>query len=88
MGISTNLPSERVIQKVARRANADPLDLPPLYFAIDPDALDAAVEGLAEGEIQFQYAGHRVTVHDDGTISLSEGPTSGREDADLVTTET
>ncbi|SFC27959.1 hypothetical protein SAMN05444422_106193 [Halobiforma haloterrestris] len=34
-------PSERIIDAVAALTNEDPLELTPLYEAVDPDALDA-----------------------------------------------
>lgn len=79
------LPSERVVQEVSRRDGTDPLELPPLYSAIDPDALDAAVEGMAEGAVRFRYAGYSVTVRSDGTVSVTDRLPSGRVAAEPAT---
>lgn len=78
-------PSERVPQEVAQRANTDPLELPPLYFAIDPDALDAAIEGIEEGKVEFRYAGHRVAVHSDGAVSVIDEPASEKRSTEPPT---
>lgn len=50
------------------------MELPPLYEAVDPDALNAVVSGLSEGQVEFPYAGYDVTVYGDGTITLEERP--------------
>lgn len=54
--------SEAVVATVADRADADPTDLPPLYGAIDPDALDAIFRDGRPGRVSFGYAGYEVTV--------------------------
>lgn len=64
--------SERVVWDVASATDSDPSELPPLYGSIDPDALDALVGRMAAGEIRFEYAGHDVSVRDDGSIDLVE----------------
>lgn len=64
--------SERVIQAVATTSSADPLELPPLYDAVDPDALDSLVTEMTDGEVVFAYAGYEVTVRSDGTIMVDE----------------
>lgn len=64
--------SERVVQRVAAAAGEDVLEMPPLYETVDPDALDSLVDDLRDGEVAFDYAGYRVTVTSDGTITLDE----------------
>lgn len=72
----------RVIHAVAEHSGTDPTDLPPLYEAVDPDALDAlfgptAADDTREGgEVSFIYAGYRVRVP------------MGREPDIMVTEET
>lgn len=78
--------SERVIQKISTASGTDALELPPLYDAIEPDALDTLVEGMADGEVSFTYAGYDVTVASDATISLRERP-AGDSAADAAVTE-
>lgn len=61
---STNSLTVTVVEQIANRENVDPLELPPLHDAIDPEALDAlfdkpdsAVDGIA-----FHYHGYEVVV--------------------------
>lgn len=70
--------SEAVVATVADRAGADPIDLPPLYDAIDPDALDAIFRDGRPGRVSFEYVGYEVTVcgRDQVTV-VCEAPTSG-----------
>jgi len=70
--------SERVVERVAAESNRDALELPPLYDAVDPDALDALVEGLSEGEVEFCYAGYEVSVNSDGAVAAIERPAGER----------
>lgn len=66
--------SGMVVRHVATATDSNPLELPPLYEAIDPDSLDSLVEGMAEGELSFAYAGHRVSVDSVGTVSVDVRP--------------
>ena len=54
-----------VVDAVAACENVDPVDLPPLYEAVDTDALNAVFRSLTDGEISFSYAGYDVTLHSD-----------------------
>ncbi|MXR21494.1 HalOD1 output domain-containing protein [Halobacterium bonnevillei] len=78
--------SERVIQKVATASGTDALELPPLWDAIEPDALDTLVAGMVDGEVSFAYAGYDVTVTSDETISLQERP-AGDSTVEVAATE-
>lgn len=60
--------AERIVQAVADSTDDDALELPPLYDTIDPEALDALVTRISDGEVSFNYAGQRVTVQSDGTV--------------------
>lgn len=71
VGMDTRGVSEQIISEVANRTNADPMDLPPLYESIDPDALEALFAptksgGIRFGRVEFPYAGYDVTVEFDG----------------------
>lgn len=59
-------PSTRVVEAVAEIEGADQTEIPALYEAIDPDALNA----LAEDGVQlsFDYAGYRIEVSGTGII--------------------
>jgi hypothetical protein len=70
MGASPSGISERVVHEVAAAKRTEPTELPPLYEAVDPDALDACVGGMLGGEVTFQYAGCTVTADNDGRIRV------------------
>lgn len=56
----------RVVMDTARVAGVDPLELPPLLDAVDPEALDQLFartnDAVRRGSIEFPYAGYTVTV--------------------------
>ncbi|MBX0284787.1 HalOD1 output domain-containing protein [Haloarcula salinisoli] len=70
--------SQAVVEAVAARAGVDPLELEtPLYDAIDPDELDALLEGTNRGgrspvEVTLRYNGYMVTVDGDLTVTITE----------------
>ncbi|WP_458191031.1 HalOD1 output domain-containing protein [Haladaptatus sp. NG-WS-4] len=60
---------------IAARDGPDPSECPPLYEAIDPDALDTLFaplhrESERHGKVIFEYCGYEVTFHADRTIEL------------------
>ncbi|ODR80855.1 hypothetical protein BG842_02515 [Haladaptatus sp. W1] len=60
---------------IAARDGPDPSECPPLYEAIDPDALDTLFaplhrESERNGKVMFEYCGYLVTVHADRTVEL------------------
>ncbi len=64
--------SERVIHAVADREGVSPLDISPLFDAIDPDALDRLyAPDRAGATVEFQYAEYQVTVTDGGHVELT-----------------
>lgn len=66
---ASDRPSEAVITAVAAETGRDPLELPQLYAAVDPDALDALFEdsrgGTGEIVVSLTYAGYTVRVTGD-----------------------
>ncbi|WP_458206687.1 HalOD1 output domain-containing protein [Haladaptatus sp. NG-SE-30] len=70
--------SDAVVEAVAEAASRDPLDLQPLYDAIDPDALDALwSERRLQGDddlpyISFEYTGYEVEVRQNQTVVVRE----------------
>lgn len=84
--------SDRVVDAVARAAETDPLSLtPPLYEAVDPDALDELCRHSDfEGTVTFDYLGYRVAVDGAGRVTVEEdargdavdGTARGRESVD------
>jgi hypothetical protein len=78
-GVDRGLPTaQRVVRAVSSRLGVDSLDLPPLYDAVDPDALDALFSdppGMSwsrTGTVSFEYATCTVFVHGDGTIVVED----------------
>lgn len=55
--------STAIVIELADRTDREIDELPPLYDAIDPTALDRLVDG-ADGSVSitFEYAGHRIAV--------------------------
>lgn len=60
-----------VVREVAAREDKDPVALsPPLYDAIDPDALDALYPHGDVESLTFTYHGYSITIAGDGSIDL------------------
>jgi hypothetical protein len=60
---------------IAARDGPDTSECPPLYDAIDPDALEKLFAPLSRGgerrgKVMFEYCGYRVTVHADRTVEI------------------
>lgn len=68
--------ADRVVTEVADLAGVDPLDLPVLFDRVDPDALNMLVDGLDDGEVEFDYAGYEVVVDSAGTVDVERASTS------------
>lgn len=73
--------SHRVIEMVAAEVDTDPVELPPLYETIDPEALDALFassfsHGPLVGQVAFTYGGCEITVSydDELVITVEEQP--------------
>lgn len=72
-------PSETVIRdvvsEVALREGVGPLDLPPLYDAVDLDALDGLLTGgsITDGAVTFRYCGYDVTIDADRNVTVGDG---------------
>ncbi|UTF54005.1 HalOD1 output domain-containing protein [Natronosalvus rutilus] len=69
-------PAQAIIDAVAAADGCDPLSLPPLFDAIDPDALNGLVAQPRSGPerrswaLSFEYGGWLVTVDADRRIVL------------------
>ncbi|WP_207588185.1 HalOD1 output domain-containing protein [Halomontanus rarus] len=71
--------SEAVVETVASVSGVDPVELDPLYYTIDPDALDAlfaprpaAGDLPRDVRLSFSYVGLRVTVTAAGRIIVED----------------
>lgn len=62
--------SEAVVQAVGEVDDTDPVDLPPLYDQIDPDALENLFRDVSNGVVAFDYHDYTVLVRADGTASV------------------
>nr|WP_273742503.1 HalOD1 output domain-containing protein [Natrinema soli] len=70
---SKNTPVFAVVSAVADAEDVDPVELPPLYEAIDPEALNdlcTSRSGSSVGKVEFQYAGHDVVVRGTGEVEV------------------
>lgn len=78
----TRLATNAVVTAVATAADTDPLELPPLWSVLDPDALDEFFASATserdhdESAITFEYADHIVTVNGRGTVIVEPGEDS------------
>lgn len=68
---------QRVVRAVAAELDADPVEMEPLYGAIDPEGLNALFAPTyggserSEGEVTFRYAGCTVTAHANGDVDVA-----------------
>lgn len=73
--IDSVCPSMAVVEKIAALERTDPTELPPLYEAVDTEALDALVESATGSDatdlrVEFTYHGHQVIVTTDGVVHV------------------
>ncbi|MCU4741685.1 HalOD1 output domain-containing protein [Natronoglomus mannanivorans] len=74
--------SEAILDAVASVTDSDPIELDPLYYTIDPDALDSLFESRSrttelprDVQVTFSYVGLQITVTAAGQIIVEdEGP--------------
>lgn len=74
-GSKDSTPAESVIDALARAANVDPLELPPLYEFVDPDALDTFFDrhtGTSNALLSFEVERWTVFVRSDGRIRICD----------------
>lgn len=80
---NSEAPSRAVVSAIAEADGVDETELPPLFHAVDPDALDAlfrpgrreATESRGSGTVTFGYHGYEVSVSADGTVQVEEKTT-------------
>lgn len=71
--VTTDTLSVRIVEAIAATTGTDIFDLnPPLYDAINPEALDRLMRPDADCRVTFEYDGHTVEVRNDGTVSVDE----------------
>lgn len=77
----------RIIAAVADETGTDPASLPPLYDAIDPEALEALYDHVSDSRaeergnptVQFRYAGRVVIVWSAIDIDVNEPVTDSQD---------
>ena len=77
---SDSTPSEAVLRAVAEAERTEPFALdPPLYSAIDPEALDEFVGSLncGTGCVEFTYQGYEIRFHTSDSLLIR--PRNGDE---------
>lgn len=66
---------ETIVREVAAVEGVDPIELPPIADAVDPDAL-AVLLSAGAGEdvtVEFEYCGHCVVASSDGGVVVRDG---------------
>jgi hypothetical protein len=81
-GEGDRAPSDAVLDALATATGVDPLDLPPLYERIDPDALDRlfrrAEDDDADLLVEFGVDDWNVFVRGDGRVRVCDATKSTR----------
>lgn len=60
-----------VVEAVADRKGVEPIEVGPLAYEVDPDALNKLVDSMDSGTIAFPFEGFQVEVDADGEVSLA-----------------
>jgi hypothetical protein len=63
---------DRILASVADRDGTDLFDLPPVYEAVEPDALAALARGSGVDVVSFTYHGYEVVVEDGDHVHVRE----------------
>lgn len=69
--------TQAVVRAMSTETQTDPLELPPLYPVVDPDALDALFAAPSESSarpsctVVFEYYGREIRVNATGAIQVS-----------------
>lgn len=59
-----------ITRAVADEEDCSPLELPPLYDAVDADAMETVLQGADSCELTFRYHGYEVEVDGAGTVDV------------------
>ena len=68
---------DRILSAVADKEGCGKLDLPPLFEAVDPEALETLVEHEATFELTFTYNGYDIVFDDSGEIDVTVAGETG-----------
>ena len=75
--VDDEVTSQAVVTAVAEETGTDPMELDPLFNAVDSDALNALLRSHDAGidssllEVEFTYAGCEVRVASDGAVQAT-----------------
>lgn len=79
--------TEAIVVEIAERTGVKPIDLPPLYSVVDPDALETLARREKPCRVAFEYAGHEVTVAGPERVTVQEAePRTGGADRKAAST--
>lgn len=62
--------SEEILDTLAEETDTGHRELPPLYDAVDPEALDRLFANRENGTVTFSFCGYEVTVNQAGEIVI------------------
>lgn len=68
-------PSSIIVNELSDTIGVDPMEMPPLYHSVDPDALDTLLTTAASNDdhavtVSFEHEGHSVTISSDGSLAI------------------
>lgn len=66
--------SYQVVNAVAEKSGKSASELEPLYYSINPDALNSIFSGPDSqtiDQLQFAYSGYQITVNGDGSVNVA-----------------
>jgi hypothetical protein len=70
--------SERIVTEVAAVEGVDPVDLPPLYSTVDPEALERLSTSASDDtpvRVEFPYAGVDLLIEYSDDVTVTVRPT-------------
>lgn len=71
--VTTDTVATKIARKVAETKDTDPLSLAPLFYSIEPDALQTLIdESNTDVSIQFEYEGCTVVVNGTGHVFVDD----------------
>lgn len=74
-----------IVEAVSKHEGTAPSSLdPPLYEAVEPDALETLLNGTGSAPdspvtIRFEYAGYRIAAGSDGSLDIDRSPNRSPE---------
>ena len=61
---------DRILSEVADAEDCGKLDLPPLFDAVEPDALEMLVDHETSFKLTFSYMGYDIVLENSGEIDV------------------